>query len=684
MIAISTPAATPADSFIAAHCLQARIRETDYRADVDGLRAIAILSVIGFHAFPAWLPGGFVGVDIFFVISGYLISKHIFTELAAGGFSTKAFYVRRVRRIFPALIMTLLACTAFGWVVLTPGEYELMGRHIAGGAGFVANLVFWREAGYFDVAADTKPLLHLWSLGIEEQFYILWPFILTLLWRRARAMLGRVILGLLFVSFVYAVWLVYRDATAAFYSPFARFWELALGAMLAYDTVHRKFEVPDLHRQALSWVGLGFILSAVVLIDASRRFPGAWALLPTVGAACLIHSGGGAGGAAWLNRVALVSRPLVWIGLISYPLYLWHWPLLSFARVLESTTPTLDVRLALVGLSIVLAWMTYRFVELPVRGMPIGRAKTLMWVLGLTMLLLFAAGVAIRKLDGVKFRALSRLNGDVGTLSLGADRNHLHKECGLPEPERQRFQFCLSSDGEAPRFAVLGDSKAEALFYGLARESKPGMRGVLIGSVRPPKRGAPATDSRQTKNRLALQSVLDDPAIKVVVFIVALRSTFPVNGDTGFVEGNVAPAMADGIAAYSDAIHKIDAAGKRAMFVIDNPTLPDPRSCISGGMTSSDFLNQFIRRNPNARCTIRYADHLAGTKVYRQFAADILKANPSLTIYDPTSLLCDTSRDECSISRDGKFLYSYSDHISDYANTLIAREMYPVLEKLAR
>ncbi|NIO39848.1 MAG: acyltransferase family protein, partial [Burkholderiales bacterium] len=176
---------------------------TEYRADIDGLRAVAVLAVLGFHAFPYLVPGGFTGVDVFFVISGYLISRHIFSDLQADTFSTSAFYARRIKRIFPALILVLMATTAAGWVMLTPGEYELLGRPIAGGAGFVANFVFWNEAGYFDTAADTKPLLHLWSLGIEEQFYIVWPFILALLWRRTGNLVGKAILALLCLSLLH-------------------------------------------------------------------------------------------------------------------------------------------------------------------------------------------------------------------------------------------------------------------------------------------------------------------------------------------------------------------------------------------------------------------------------------------------------------------------------------------------
>ena len=205
--------------------------QLDYRPDIDGLRAIAVLAVIGFHAFPAWIRGGFVGVDVFFVISGYLISTILLTGMERGSFRFSQFYMRRIRRIFPALIVVLLACMVAGWLVLFSFEYKALGKHVAGSAAFVSNFVLWNEAGYFDKAAATKPLLHIWSLGIEEQFYIVWPLLLYLVWKRKAATLALLLLLLTF-SFTFNV--LSSDPAADFYSPLTRFWELMAGAVLAY------------------------------------------------------------------------------------------------------------------------------------------------------------------------------------------------------------------------------------------------------------------------------------------------------------------------------------------------------------------------------------------------------------------------------------------------------------------
>ncbi len=209
-----------------------------YRRDIDGLRAIAILSVLCFHVFPDLFPGGFIGVDVFFVISGFLISGIIIGNLEKGSFSLVGFYSRRIRRIFPALAVVLVACWAFGWFVLLTDEYKQLGKHIAGGAGFISNILFWRESGYFDSAADRKPLLHLWSLGIEEQFYIIWPLLMSLAFRRKLKLVSMMLL-LAVISFLVNIGGIRGNAAGLFYSPVTRFWELLIGCILAYQVYYK-------------------------------------------------------------------------------------------------------------------------------------------------------------------------------------------------------------------------------------------------------------------------------------------------------------------------------------------------------------------------------------------------------------------------------------------------------------
>ena len=342
--------------------------QASYRADIDGLRAIAVLSVLGFHAFPTVFKSGFIGVDIFFVISGFLISTIIFNGLASGSFSFLDFYGRRIKRIFPALLLVLVCSFVIGWFVLLPEELKQLGKHIAVGAGFGSNFVLLSESGYFDNLSDAKPLLHLWSLGIEEQFYLIWPLVLFFAWKMNKNFFAIIaLIGA--ISFILNVSRIHQHAVSVFYEPQSRFWELLIGSALAYMMLHqsRFSSWLNVHghtrRNFLSLSGVVLLTLAYFLLTKNKRFPGWWALLPTLGAALMI----GAGSGAWLNRVLLSNRFLVWIGLISFPLYLWHWPLLSFARIMQNETPSFEVRAAALCLSVVLAWLTFVLVEKPIR-----------------------------------------------------------------------------------------------------------------------------------------------------------------------------------------------------------------------------------------------------------------------------------------------------------------------------
>ena len=279
-------------------------RAAHYRPDIDGLRAVAVAVVVAYHAFPLLLPGGFVGVDVFFVISGYLISGIILGALGEGRFSFAHFYARRMRRIFPALAVVLAAVLIGGWFVLYADDYQRLGRHVAAGAAFASNFVLWRESSYFDTAVELKPLLHLWSLGIEEQFYLAWPLMLVFAsrWRRGPLALT---LAIGTASFLIAIWTVRIDRTPAFYAPWNRFWELLAGATLACieaDAGLRGFLARSTARpwvpNVLAIAGTLMIAAGVILIDSTRVFPGLWVLLPVAGTFFLLV----AGDRAWVNR----------------------------------------------------------------------------------------------------------------------------------------------------------------------------------------------------------------------------------------------------------------------------------------------------------------------------------------------------------------------------------------------
>ena len=339
----------------------------DYRPDIDGLRAIAVLSVVAFHAFPEQLPGGFVGVDVFFVISGYLISGIILRALRKGRFSLVSFYARRVRRIFPALLTMLVMVWVLGRLMMLADEFPQLGKHVLAGSGFAMNLVLYADTEPYFGSIDS-PLIHLWSLGVEEQFYLLWPLFLMAIWRLPHWR-GWLIAAVTVISFMMNLYSVAEDPLTAFYFPTNRLWELSLGGLLAHassNAASQPTSNASLKTNLGAAIGLAGIVASVVLLDSQMAFPGWRALFPCMGAAFLIW----AGPHALINRLLLSHPTMVFFGLISYPLYLFHWPLLSFAHAADWRGFTPLTKLLLIAVSIVLSYVIYRYVETPIRRAP--------------------------------------------------------------------------------------------------------------------------------------------------------------------------------------------------------------------------------------------------------------------------------------------------------------------------
>lgn len=453
-----------------------------YRPDIDGLRAIAVLSVVIFHAFPSVMKGGFIGVDVFFVISGFLISTIIFKSLDRRAFKITDFYVRRVKRIFPGLLFVLISSYALGWYLLLADEYAQLGKHIASGAGFVSNFTLLGESGYFDNSAETKPLLHLWSLGIEEQFYIIWPVVLIVAWK-IRFNFFIIALLLAAISFYLNIVGVASDATSTFYSPHTRFWELLCGSMLAWVTHYKGSALREMKiridagisnrysavSNIQSAAGIAFLVLGFIFIDKEVGFPGKFAAVPVIGAVLLIA----AGPEAWLNRVLMSNRLMVWIGLISFPLYLWHWPILTFARIVNGDVPDVSVRVAAVLLSIVLAWITYRFIERPIREGGDGNGKA--YALVSAMVVMGAVGFTTYQKNGLEFRSLpQQVLANVGVVSgyketmgiygLGKCFIDYHQSAADLIKEQ-----CVSAEGAGRRLVVYGDSEAAHLIAGIRK-----------------------------------------------------------------------------------------------------------------------------------------------------------------------------------------------------------------------
>jgi peptidoglycan/LPS O-acetylase OafA/YrhL len=428
-----------------------------YRPDVDGLRAIAVTLVLNFHAFPDAVPGGFIGVDVFFVISGFLITSLIARDLELGRFSLVDFYNRRIRRIFPALIVVLCVTLLLGWSWMLPQALMQLGSDTFASAAFLANIALLLQPGYFDVESAKKPLLHLWSLGIEEQFYLLWPLLLMLATRfRMGIMAMAALLGI--ASFLLNVALIGSNPIATFYLPFTRAFELLAGAVLAVGWINVNPSSAASNRRA--WTGVALIAVAAVMLDSHRAFPGWWAVLPVAGSALLLSAP-----AAWVNRVVLASPPFVWIGLISYPLYLWHWPLLVFGGIIKFGPLTLLERELILLASIVLAWATYRFVEIPFRfGIP---SRRKIFSLGAGMAMVAITGFAVLWGRGFDFRLPPEIRAmaSVQTESF----KWRYGECLLDLSHQTAFaDGCVERDRH-PLVLIWGDSTAGALLPGLRK-----------------------------------------------------------------------------------------------------------------------------------------------------------------------------------------------------------------------
>ena len=650
-----------------------------YRTDIDGLRAIAVLSVIGFHTFPALFPGGFVGVDVFFVISGYLITGILLRNLREHRFSFLDFYGRRIRRIFPALLLVLAACLAVGWYVLLPDEFQDLARHVLASAGFLSNALLWRHNAYFAIDADTRPLQHLWSLAVEEQFYIAWPLVLWLAWRLRMnvALVIAVIAASSFALNIKDTFSPYFLTTQmAFSSPQTRAWELLLGGVLAYLTIFGARSLPfrpvagatparEMLNNVLATTGIALLAFVLLSISPVRAYPGFWALLPTVGAFLIIA----AGPHAWLNSTVLASRPCRFIGIISYPLYLWHWVLLSFARVLTGATPPMIVRVGLISVALPLArgW-TFQTVERPIRG---GRQLPLKAIALLAgMFVVGSVSYGGFRYDPLDDRpALQQLKDVVRHSSVPG-----YGGCKDPQlVQGPKLNLCMVPDQGGTDAALIGDSHAEDKFFGFVRIEHEHRWALLGNSACPPiyginvyVRGDRESDCGQ-KSIKVIDWVDSQPRIKTVVlaFFGNYFLTTPYAADhvihhTG--PGKIVISGAPGqrgsraelfFSGLDQAIAHLEQAHKQIVILIDLPEFPFlPRDC--------------YRRHDKSGCILPRSAVDARQAESREIIANLHRAHPGIRVFDPLERFCPDSR--CIYTEAGQVLYGDSNHLSHYGS----------------
>jgi len=636
-----------------------------YRPDIDGLRAMAIILVMISHAFPNFLVNGYIGVDIFFVISGYLITSIILKEISQNKFSLIEFYIRRANRIFPCLIIVLAGCLIFGWLVLFQSEYKLVGRAVAAGAGFVANINNYSEGGYWDVSNNVKPLLHLWSLGVEEQFYIVWPVMLWLtLTNRMKSM--AFVISIAICSFVWSVYVTKENQPSAYYLPFSRFWELMAGGMLAHaETFTRSKNISILdfiaRNKIFGWcgkarsqlnvilanlfsaLGLFLVISALVVQYPLNSFPGGYAALPVLGAALLII----AGPSALINSKLFSNRLAIYIGLISYPLYLWHWPIIVFNHIIHSGDVSKKSVFLSLAITFVLASATYHFVEKPIRLNAKWHSKKAMALTAL-VLLCGVSGYIVNVNDGFESR---------------------YKRYEVASTTQ------LETSVKKEKFAILGDSQSGMFADGMQLPvdkvkvfSTAGWP-YLVGT-----RFLKVTNKVPKLTDDAISELLADKNVDVVV-IANMYNLY-----TDFDEFNLgdkfysAPAVPHETSkeAYYSGLRRtaqiLSNAGKKIIYVKSIPFL--------GGVTSvsacSDYRLPVSRRKPKS-CLVTRNEVEEFRNGYDESVQKVFHDIPRVSIFDPVPYICDEKY--CHVSKDGVLMYRDTSHLSHEGAAIVGSEI---------
>lgn len=641
-----------------------------YRQDIDALRGVAVAAVVLFHAFPAAMSGGFLGVDVFFVISGYLITGIVARDLEAGTFSLSSFYSRRIRRIFPALLSVLVAAGVAGWWLLLSTEYESLAKHIASATIFVSNFTSGQEAGYFDEAAHTKPLLHLWSLAIEEQFYLVWPLLLWVATHRGRSPLRASLLAAASIAICGVI--LFSEPAGNFFNPLARAWELLLGGALASAERSPSWVTFTARRRGASpWLaaaGGSALVGSLFFGTSSMRHPGWITLAPVMGTAALI-----AANSMWLRR----ARLLIWVGLISYPLYLWHWPLLSFLRIVAGQTPSPVARGVAITVGIALAWATYSGFEWWFRA-SVGSAKKTAGLV-VSMAVVGLVGTVIWSDEGIIERGrMAQFEIKLHQYNVSIWGRTSTPNCvsrALP------LRYCLQTRDAAPEFAVVGDSHAEHLYPGLAMQDQEHSWLVLGHNATLPFLGVAsgvANDgmTRQAKAMAAIDFVAASPSIHTVLLSFfaapALEHTAFAADDLGRFQHTMLtstqwPNASPDELVYlglSATIERLQAAGKHVVVVKDVPELPFfPRDCLRRP------LADYFKRH----CVLLREAVVARQAKLTALLDRVVEHHRGVTIYDPANVLC--SATNCSFESADSLLYRDSHHLSPDGSSLVAGDL---------
>jgi peptidoglycan/LPS O-acetylase OafA/YrhL len=650
-----------------------------YRPDVDGLRAVAVLSVVAYHALPAAAPGGYIGVDVFFVISGYLITKIVASDIERGRFSIASFYVRRTKRIFPALFTVLATTLALACLFCTPRELRAFGRTLAATAAFGSNFAFWMDTGYFDTAAETKPLLHTWSLAVEEQFYLIWPLMLAVLYGRryARGVIWLAVVG----SFAISVYFTARHQPTAFFLLPARAWELLLGAALALHM----WPAPAgrRSREALTATGLALIGGALFLFDRDTPFPGWAALAPCLGAAFIIA--GGERGETHVSRWLLARRPVVFVGLISYSLYLWHWPLLALARTVARGHIATPTALAIVALAFVLSVVTWKFVETPFRVRQVAAAAPVLWRYAFVSTGVFALGFVVYTSQGfISLASPALLRAEAARFGI----NPLTTPC----LRRQTIvgplpaDPCLTNaDVHSRRLVIWGDSHASAVAPALvtvAADNGLSTHQLTMAGCPPLVAAAvegPGADYGPCLafNRQVMDYVREDSSVAVIA-LSARWTLYTENVRFGDDPGPITYLTDDRDAEWSSdasrrvfaralktTVDRLRSAGKTVVLLGVTPPLgvnvPD---CLARNEMPLSDMQPCDAESEPILTHIAFADSVV---------AGVAASQPQVCAYLPKEALCKDGR--CLSESNEGILYANDDHLSLQGAAFVAKHL---------
>jgi peptidoglycan/LPS O-acetylase OafA/YrhL len=617
---------------------------------------VAVLPVLLFHLNERLVPGGFVGVDIFFVISGYLIGSILLRELVEGRYSITRFYERRIRRIFPALFVVMFSAGVAAFFLLLPSDLAAFCDSVIAATFFFSNLFFWGEAGYFDAPAELKPLLHTWSLAVEEQFYIVFPVLLALIHR----LLGRrAIVPLLVVAFVasfaLSAWGVEKAPVATFYLLPTRAWELLCGALLAAGAL----PVARVRwlREAAAVVGVALIALSMALLDRSSAFPGPNALAPCLGAALLIHAGAN-GGATTLGRL-LGSAPLRFIGLISYSLYLWHWPLIVLVKYVWIEELPVAMQCAVALASLALAVLTWRYVETPFRD----RSRTSAGVVFRMAFATLTLAPAVALIGVLTAGLPARMPQSVVRLAdVDSYRDPTSAQCHMTYSRRATLsQMCRrGAPDRAATFVLVGDSHAGAAAGGVfAGASAAGVAGLQLSDsgYRPllGLKNVDEPDKYEWMNR-RLVEVLRDPAIRIVVLVVYWDQALQYRYRS--MDG----VALDSVDAVRSSLRKTVRAYADREFVL----LSSPPTSAKFGANPAARAQLFHRTIEVAVPRSSYED---SRRTYMEILNDLAR-EPNVRVIDVAEVLCDSV--VCSGMLDGEPAYRDSNHLTNKAALLLA------------